>query len=200
LPQRQKIGAVTGILAPIIAFTCILLAITSYSQFSWTNNALSDLGVVSGIAGPLFNFGLYTCGVLALLFAVFGLLGYLGKNWIGKIGVALFAGTSIALICIGVFNESFSPIHYFVSVSFFVLMPISFFITSAAFGIQRQAKMAAFTILNGIVAATPWILYFTVRYVSGVAIPEFISGLAGSVWVITLSYKIFNENKVKLKT
>jgi len=110
LPRRQRIGAVTGIIAPIIAFACILLAIASYSPFSWTNNALSDLGVISGITGSLFNFGLYTCGALALIFTLLGLLAFLGKNWVGKLGATVFAAATIALICIGIFNEdTFCP-------------------------------------------------------------------------------------------
>ncbi len=195
MPRRQRIGAATGILAPIIAFTCILLATASYPQFSWTNNALSDLGVVSGITGPLFNFGLYTCGALALVFTLLGLFAYLGKNWVDKLGAAVFAAATIALIGIGVFNENFNPTHYFASVAFFVLLPISFFIITASFGMQRKTKMAVFTILIGIIAAIPWILFFVVHYLSGVAIPEFISGLAGAVWIITLSYKILEKNR-----
>jgi hypothetical membrane protein len=196
--KRQRIGAAAGILAPIIAFTCILAAAESYPQFSWTSNALSDLGVISGLTGPLFNFGLYTCGVLGLVFALLGLFTYLGKHWVGKIGVAFFAAATIALICIGIFNESFSPTHYFASIAFFVLLPISLFIIAAAFGIQRQVKMGVYTMLIGVVAAIPWILYFTVHYVLGVAIPEFVSGLAGAVWIISLGYKIItSENQVK---
>ena len=190
MPKRQSIGAATGILAPIIAFTCILGAIKSYSQFSWTNNALSDLGIVHGLTGTLFNFGLYTCGVFALAFAVLGLFSYLEKNWVGKIGAAVFAAATIALICIGIFNESFTPTHYLVSVAFFVLLPVSLFIITAAFAIKNQVRMAVFTILIAIGAAIPWILYFTLHYVSGVAIPEFISGVTGAIWVVTLSYKI----------
>ncbi len=200
MPQRQRIAAATGILAPIIAFTCILSAIASYPQFSWTNNALSDLGVVPGITGPLFNFGLCTCGILALIFAFLGLFVYLGKNWVGKIGAIVFALATIALICIGIFNENFSPTHYFVSVAFFVLLPISLFIITIAFGLQRRTRMALFTVLIGLAAALPWILYFTFHYVSGVAIPEFASGLAGTVWIITLSYKIIKEEQVKLRS
>ncbi len=195
MPKRQRIAAATGILAPIIAFTCILSAIASYPQFSWTNNALSDLGIVPGITGPLFNFGLCTCGILALIFAFLGLFVYLGKNWVGKIGSKVFAAATIALICIGIFNENFSPTHYFVSVTFFVLLPISFFIITAAFGLLHQTKMAVFTVLIGLAAATPWILYFTVHYVSGVAIPEFASGVAGAIWIIALSYKIIQSEK-----
>ena len=199
MPKEQRIGAATGILAPIIAFTCILVAIASYPQFSWTNNALSDLGVVPGITGPLFNFGLYTCGVLGLDFAILGLFAYLGKNWIGKIGAAVFAVVTIALICIGIFNESVRPTHYFASVAFFVLLPISLFIITAALSVQRQARMAAFTILICIAAAIPWIIYFALHYVSGVAIPEFISGLAGAIWIIMVGYKMLkDENQFEI--
>lgn len=197
--KRQKIGAAAGIFAPIIAFTCILGAIASYPKFSWTNNALSDLGIIHGITGSLFNSGLINSGILALVFALFGLFSYFGKCWIGKIGVAIFAGATIALIFIGIFNENFSPTHYLSSVAFFVLLPISFFIITVAFIAKLQAKMAVFTILIGIIAATSWIMYFTFHYVSGEAIPEFISGSAGAIWVIILSYKILKaENQAKV--
>ncbi len=51
----QKIGASSGIVTPIVAFVCILTSITSYPAFSWTNNALSDLGVVPGITSFPFQ-------------------------------------------------------------------------------------------------------------------------------------------------
>src|SRR5665648_172520 len=110
----QRIGAASGIIAPIIAFVCILTAIASYPKFSWTNNALSDLGVVSGLTASLFNFGLFVSGVLALIFSLFGLFNYFRKYWIGKIGSTVFAAATIALIAISVFNENFSPTHYLV--------------------------------------------------------------------------------------
>ena len=192
---RQRIGAATGILAPIVAFTCILLAIASYPKFSWTNNALSDLGIVSGVTGPLFNFGLCICGVLALSFAVFGLFGYFGKNLVDKVGAGFFAAATVALICIGVFNESFGETHYLFSVAFFVLLPISLFIITAAFAVGHQAKLALVTIAVAVAAASPWILYFTIHYVPNEAIPESISGLAGATWIIAVAYKIHKQKK-----
>ena len=95
----QRIGAASGIVAPIIAFICILTAIASYSPFSWTNNALSDLGVVSGITASLFNFGLLASGILAFNFAIFGLFTYFGKRWVGKIGSAVFAAAAHSTNC-----------------------------------------------------------------------------------------------------
>ena len=186
----QRIGAAAGIAAPTLAFTCILTAITSYPSFSWTNNALSDLGIIPGITGPLFNFGLYASGLLASIFAILGLFTYLGKSWVGKIGAAVFTVATLALIAIGIFNESFSSTHYAVSVAFFMLTPTSLLIITCAFWFAHQGKMAVFTVLAGVSAALPWLLLFTFNYVPNVAIPESASGLAVSTWAIVLGKKM----------
>lgn len=110
-----------------------------------------------------------------------------------RVGASLFILTCVALISIGVFNESFSPTHYCVSVAFFVLLPISLFVLVAAFWRAGQRRMSMFTLALAFIAATPWVLQFTVHYVSNVAIPEFISGLAGVAWTIVLSYKMLKE-------
>jgi len=183
-------GASAGLVAPIFGFICILSAIASYPSFSWTDNALSDLGVVSGITGPLFNFGLVASGFLALNFATFGLLTYFGKSWVGRIGSAVFAASTVALIAIGVFNESFSPTHYVVSVAFFMLAPISLFILTCAFWLSHQRGMAVFTVSVAFVAALPWLLLFAFNYVPNVAIPESVSGIAVSAWAVVLSKKM----------
>ena len=186
----QKIGAYSGIVAPIVAFVCILAAIASYPTFSWTNNALSDLGVVSGVTGALFNFGLVASGFLAFNFAIFGLFTYFGKSWVGKIGSVVFAGATLALIAIGVFNESYSPTHYLVSVTFFMLAPISLFILTSAFWTCSQRRMAVFTVMVGFIAALPWLLFFAFNYVPNVAIPESVSGIAVSAWAIVVGRKM----------
>ena len=186
----QRLGAFTGILGPIVGFICIFAAIASYPQFSWTDNALSDLGIVSGVTGPLFNFGLVATGFLAFTFAVFGLFIFIGKSRVGRIGSAVFAGATFALICIGIFNENFSPTHYIVSVAFFALAPISLFILTFAFWFSRHRGLAVFTVLIGVTAALPWILQLTFNYVPNVAVPETASGLAVSAWVIVLCKKM----------
>ena len=186
----QRMGASAGIAAPILAFTCILTAIASYPTFSWTNNALSDLGIIPGITGPLFNFGLVASGLLSFNFAIFGLFTYFGKSVAGKIGSSFFAAATVALIAIGVFNESFSPTHYLVSVAFFMLAPISLFILACAFWLANQRRNAVFTIAVGVAAALPWLLLFAFNYVPNVAVPEFVSGLAVSAWAIVLGKKM----------
>jgi hypothetical membrane protein len=188
----QRMGAASGIISPIIAFVCILTAIASYPTFSWTNNALSDLGVVSGITSSLFNLGLFVSGVLAFIFSIFGLFTYFEKSWISKIGSTVFGAATIALIAISVFNENFSPTHYLVSVAFFTLAPIALFILTFGFWLSHQRRIAAFTVAVGVVAALPWILFFTFNYVPNVAIPEFLSALAISVWAVVIGKKMLN--------
>jgi hypothetical membrane protein len=190
-----RVGAISGILTPIVAFTCITLAIGFYPPFSWTTNALSDLGIVEGTTSVLFNGGLILAGILGFMFAVLGLFSFTGKTLAGKVGSALLAGSTVALVSIGIFNENFVPIHYLVSVAFFISAPISLFILTYAFYLGKRQSLAAYTLLTGVVAAAPWILQFTLHYVPNVAIPETISGVAVSLWVITLAAKML---KVKV--
>ncbi len=178
-----------GIFAPIIAFICIFSAVASWSAFSWTNNALSDLGVQAGVTAPIFNSGLVLTGLLSIVFS-FGLLHLLDNRLSGKIGVAVFATACVALVCIGIFNESFSPTHFLVSVAFFLLLPISMWILAGEFWIVGLHRMSVFTLAIAFAAVAPWVLQSIIHYVSGVAIPEFGSSVAAAVWAEVLSLKM----------
>ena len=118
---------------------------------------------------------------------------YLGKTWVGKIGAAVFAAATIALIAIGVFNEHYAGTHYALSVAFFALIPISMFIITCAFLLAHRGRMALFTVTTGVAAALPWILLFAFKYVPNVAIPEFVSGLIVSAWTIILGINILKS-------
>ncbi|MEM2971476.1 MAG: DUF998 domain-containing protein [Candidatus Bathyarchaeia archaeon] len=191
-----KICGVCGILLPVIAFTFILLAITSYPQFSWTENALSDLGVQEGITAILFNSGLVTGGILALVFA-FGLFKILGDKALGKVGAFSFILVALALTSIGVFPESVKPTHYYASVMFFTLFPISAFIISATFLLKADLKMGFFTFLVASVAMVVWITHWTVGLGSNVAVPEMLSAIPASAWCIVLGFKMLKAKASK---
>lgn len=184
-----RVSGIYGVLAPILAFTFILMAVKSYPQFSWIANALSDLGVVNGVTAGVFNSGLIICGVLCFTFSIGLYLLFIGSI-IGRVGVFAFALACVSLVAIGTFPESVSPMHYIVSVAFFLLLPISLLVITAAFALERQMKMAVFTLAVAVVAALPWVLYYTVHYVSGVAVPEVVSGLAGGLWTVVVGYKM----------
>lgn len=186
-----KISGISGILAPLVAFTFISLAIVYSPQFSWTENALSDLGVQEGVTAILFNYGLIVVGILALVFAS-GLF-VSQKTMLGRIGAFIFVLAALALMAIGVFPENVKPTHYYVSVGFFVLFPISTIVLSATFLLTAKVKLGLFTFLTSIIAVLVWILQFAMRYVPNVAIPETISALLASTCSIVLGFKMLKE-------
>jgi len=192
----QRLGAIAGVISPILAFSCIIVAILTYPNFSWTNNALSDLGIVTGLTASIFNFGLLASGLLAFIFSVFGLLAYFRRNIIGKIGSLVFAAATIALMAIGIFNETFKPTHYIVSVGFFTLAPVALLILIGGFYLCKDRKTIVFTIFIAVIAAVVWIVQLLLRSFPNVAIPEFVSGLAFSIWSVRMSKKMLEFTSV----
>lgn len=184
----MKTFGINGIFAPLIAFTLILLAIAYSPEFSWTENALSDLGVQKGVTAMLFNTGLILSGVLTILFAA-GLFAFLHEDFLGGIGAFLFILDSVALTAIGVFPENVKPIHTYASVVFFTLFPASMFILTAAFLRTSHNKLGFFTFLAATVATIVW----TIPFGKGVAIPETISAVSASAWCIVLGCKLLKE-------
>ncbi len=184
-----KVAGICGLATPIVAYSCIFTAIASWSQFSWVNNALSDLGVQAGATEWVFNSGLTLSGLLSLVFAT-GLFQLVRKRVLAQVGAVAFGLACISLTLIGVFNESFSPIHFYVSVTFFVLLPISQLILVPGFWLLGERKLTALTLVLAFAAAAPWVMLFAVRYVEGVAVPEFASSVAGVIWVVALSVKL----------
>ncbi|MDR0797412.1 MAG: DUF998 domain-containing protein [Nitrososphaerota archaeon] len=193
----QKFGSVCGFVFPLVAFCCICVAIASYPAFSWFDNALSDLGVVSGVTAVFFNGGLFISGVMGFLFAAIGLFNFFKSSVIGKVGTTVFAVATIWLMTIGIFNESFMPTHFIVAVLFFISLPVALCVLTAALYLNGEVKLASFTLSSSFIAATPWILFLTLHYASNVAIPETISAIAASVWVIIISYKMFKTTNTR---
>ena len=198
---RYRISGVCGILTPVVAFVFISLSITSASEFSWIENALSDLGVMLGVTSALFNFGLIVSGILGFIFATnlvrllrFDIFSHdarmLYPDNRGLGGALIFSLACLALVAIGVFPENVRYLHFFASVAFFVLLIGALLRMGIGFWRARQKRIAMFTLLLGMVIAAPWLLLFLVRYVSGVAIPELIAAVAGGLWVGVFGFKM----------
>ncbi|MGB9676555.1 MAG: DUF998 domain-containing protein [Candidatus Bathyarchaeales archaeon] len=191
-----RVSAVCGILTPIIAFTCILTAIALYPSFSWTDKALSDLGIVEGGAvSMIFNGGLMVSGILALAFAI-GVQNYLDKSIIGKIGAFLFALDAIALIAIGAFPEKTAP-HYPASLAFFALFPIAMLFIGIVLIKKNEKPMAAFSFLAALFSIAIWVFQYTVGFGKGVAIPETLTSLAVSAWALVLGFKMLKQQRAQ---
>jgi len=187
-----KISGASGILAPMVGFTCIFLAMAFYPQYSWTENSLSDLGGRGGVSAVLFNSGLILTGILAFVFAL-GLFIFLSEDALGRISAFILALATLALIAIGIFPQHVRPIHYYASVAFFVFLPLSMFFIGAAFLRTTRMKLGLSTFLTAIVVAVVWMIQFSRPFGSDVAIPETISALLASMWSIVLGFKMLKQ-------
>ncbi|MEM1757760.1 MAG: hypothetical protein QW770_07020, partial [Candidatus Bathyarchaeia archaeon] len=69
--------------------------------------------------------------------------------------------------------------------------PIALIILSVAFIQAGKKKLGLFTLFMALAAAVIWIYHWTFGFGANVAIPETLSALALSAWVIKLSHEIF---------
>ncbi|MDR1992055.1 MAG: DUF998 domain-containing protein [Nitrososphaerota archaeon] len=192
-----RVGVVLGFIAPIVGIGGILCAIISYPLFSWTQNALSDLGVVDGMTQGVFNGSLCVTGVLVLGFVIFSLYEFVAKTLRGQIGVLVFGVASGALSLIGIFTENNMTLHYSVALGFFILAPLALFIFTLCFYTTHQYRLALFTVAMGLIAILPWILLSLWAYVPNVAIPELISAIAISAWIMGICIKLYKTPQKK---
>lgn len=183
--QKMRLAGVCGMLAPLVAFAGIFLALSGFGPFSWQENALSDLGARASATRDFFNTGLIIGGLLCAGFAA-GFFSFL-KNSAGKAGAILFFLDALALAAIGIFPSGVTPHHYYASVAFFVLFPIAGLAIFASLWEGERKRLAAFTLVVAAVAGGAWILHWTIfPFGTNVATPEMVSALAAGAWAIVL--------------
>jgi hypothetical membrane protein len=177
-----------GFITPIFGFSVILLAVSSAPWFSWTENALSDLGVF-GLSAVIFNNGLIITAAMMMVFCA-GIWGWVDGDVMGRAGAVLFFLAAAFLVGIGAFPETAGRIHYYVSVGFFVSMPLSLF-TMAVYMLQGgMRRLGLLSLLLGGFAAVVWMPNW-----DGVAIPEALSALAVGAWSAAMGSRMLVEMK-----
>lgn len=177
-PRNLRRLGLCGLIAPPLAFACILLSVYLSPSFSWTKNALSDLGV--GKTAPLFNFGLMTAGLLLFIFSLSSLS--VTREFSGLFASLLLGLDSLALFGVGLFPESYGDLHFWVSVLFFLLFPFIALSFSFFFWKKGMKRGSFLSLLLSFLSWMPWIYPW-----EGWAIPETLSSCVASAYVMTLS-------------
>jgi hypothetical membrane protein len=181
--KRIRLLGSFGIITPLVGFSTILIAIRSAPWFSWTENALSDLGV-SGVTAIIFNFGLMITAACFMAFSI-GLYYHTKDSLVGHAGSITLVAASLFLFGIGLFPETIKPYHFFFSVAFFIALPISLLILSSYMAISGNTKLAYSSLAMGIISILVWIPKW-----DGVAIPETISALSTSLISVAISQQM----------
>jgi hypothetical membrane protein len=198
---QPDVAAVAGMVGPFYAFMSIMIAIIVSPWFTWTGNALSDLGNLSRyptspVSSLVFNSGLILAGIITI-FSVLGLIMNVKKH-IGALvsAVVLLVGT-IALICIGLFPENFPPWHFTFSVILFASIALAMLLFGGVFVYYKQTRrLGYFSFATGLTAMSPWIPYLFFNWSIGAAIPEIISSITVYVWVLVMCTKLASGKEI----
>lgn len=173
-PENIRIAGICGIFIPVVIFICLGLSIVLSPWFTWTQHALSDLGIQQNTAA-IFNNGLIFGGILIIIFSL-GLIQILSN----KIGAYLLLLSSFALIGIGIFPETLFIFHFFTSASFFILLTIALLIiglTSKKNVFERRIGIVALIFALMAISSTVFLFHF-----KGIAIPEALSCFPAFIW------------------
>jgi len=167
-------------IGPVTAYLFTGFSIASAPWFSWSENALSDLGhAVRSDVAPYFNFGLAFGGSLVLVYAVTVFRRH------AKFSSLCLAASAFSLQLIAVFDEVYGSLHLAVSVLFFV----SICVASVAYAIERRSLLAAIAV---VVSLASWISYWAGIYEAGIAVPEVVSFTPVASWVVRSAWKIYS--------
>jgi hypothetical membrane protein len=186
-----RISGVSGIIGSILPLVMILASTVLEKSFSWSRNALSDIGVSP--TAWLFNTALIVGGLLNLLFAI-GLRSYIGKHRWLKIGVSLLILSSFSLALVGVFTENYDIIHVLVALGYLLLTPLGLICIGMGEKIKKFGKVS---LLLGVIALLAIFGLSIIAYIAnwqiGFAVPEFAESIVWSIWTFWLSLKLLQQ-------
>jgi len=171
-----------GAAATLLALGGIAVAILLDPTFSWTADALSDLGV-RGRSAAVFNRGLILGGAAGVGYAV-GLWRSVTRHGaIAAVRAGALALAMVAMAGVGVFDLT-EPLHAPAAAGFYVLVTVAF----AVDGLARRGTATGRVVLAFVpVHVAVWATFVAGWWpVSGLALPELPGALmlAGWVWAL----------------
>jgi hypothetical membrane protein len=176
-----KLMGVFGLLSPIVGLIMMGIAIMLTPGWSITKDTLSALGGDS-FGNMIFNSGLPMAGALMMLFST-GLFEISERRIIGQIGSLLYLLASVIIVVLGVANINVQPIHNYLSVALFVLIPLSLAANSANLYSMKLKIYAALGVVGFILSAVVWATPGPVN-----ALKETVALIGLVVWQIPLGY------------
>jgi len=188
-----RLSGFLGIVAPLFGLMIIIMSIWLAPWFSWTYNSLSDLGATDEFVSVVFNSGLAMTAALTMMFSA-GLFEMTKGDGVGVVGSVANLISAVFLIAIGVVNESIEPWHNYVSLGFFIMLPVSAVLIG--FFLFRH-HMRFYTLLSwgaAVLAIVIWVLPW-----NAVSLPEALSVSYMGIWQILMSYWMYTRREDKLE-
>jgi hypothetical membrane protein len=188
-----KVAGICGVLGQSFTFVCIFLAISVSPWFSWTHNALSNLGdLTSPTSAPIFNIGLIVGGIITAVFAL-GLSMKTKTNTVGLIATILLFACSLGMIGVGIFPENYLLPHAISAMTIFIPITASILL----FGVAqlRSKSMMTFGVVSlalGLVGLINWFI----PWGSAIAVWEMVAVIPGYIWSLIASAMLLTGKNI----
>ena len=166
-----------GTLSAFVAIAGILLATGLDPTFSWTGDALSDLGVRDS-SNAVFNGALLIAGVLGVVYGV-GLFR-VADGIREQLVAVMFALATVHLAGVGLFVIG-HPLHLPAAIGFYLLVTITFIVDGI---IRRRSRWGRYTLLLAALQLLIWSSWIIGLWPgNGLALPEFAGALLVPLWI-----------------
>lgn len=186
----DRVGPWLGVVAVVVTFGGIVLAIAASPAFAWTENALSNLGDAGDPAGTattelLFNGGLILGGLFGIGFGVW--LASRMETLVRRIGSGIFVVAMAAMGGVGVFPQD-GPYHLQVAVGFYTLFSVAALIVALGQLLDRRWWPGLVSIVAGGGNLLTWFVWIQSGGIEqpGLAIPETIGALLVAAWTVVM--------------
>ncbi|MFB6354181.1 MAG: DUF998 domain-containing protein [Halobacteriales archaeon] len=170
----------SGVAGSLLGLATTLLATVRSPTFSWTANALSDLGGPDAAAPWLFNGGLIAAGLVALPFAL--ALYTTARHAFERLGAASFAGSVVGLALVGAFPIG-TALHGPVAVAYFLLFTLAMWLHGTGAALAGDVHRGLVSIWLGIGHLLAW-LAWAASGLDGIAIPELVGSGILLGWLV----------------
>lgn len=180
MSDARSVLAWSGVASSLVGFGGILLATTLSPTFSWTADAISDLGA-PGAANPwLLNGGLVAASLVGLPFG--WVLWSTARHALERLGSVAFAGSLLALLLVGVYPTG-TAAHTPAAVAYFVLFTLAMWLHGSGAALVGDVERGLVEVWLGIAHVLAWLLW-GVAGPDGLAIPEIAGSLLLFAWVV----------------
>jgi len=179
-----------GVAAPIIG--ALMIFISAQATLGWdpAGHTLSQLGA-EGFGAVLFNSGLLMTGALMMLFST-GLFEVSKGDRRGQVGSATYLVTSVLTAVLGVVTVQYQPIHDFLAIVLFVLIPLGMMAYSIYLWTRGLRNYAALGLLGGVIGIAVMEWGGPVN-----ALKELASAGSLGVWQMALGYWMLRQKEPK---
>lgn len=193
----RRTSLLAGLSSAVLTNVAILAAVAASPSFSWSENALSNLGQpgtasATPVTTALFDGGLVMGGLLGVAFTV--ALWSMASNLVQRVSVPVFGLAMVSMAGVGVFPQS-QPLHAPAAISLYVLsmVAMAFHGTGAVASGARRLGGATLTLVA--VHAGVWWWWRTGGPIlrEGLAVPELAGALVITVWVLLVSVDGLSE-------